>query len=148
MNFEVRFKCYQFSSSKELHNIESYRTADIENIDINIDKFSAANFLYRFSPNKFICDKYIFVLKFDDKHRLTNIMFKETDKEDSNIFLVINMEQVLHDINEGYIRIRTLEKMSSLLEFDFEDARKEDENGYIDEFDLETTEENEYPEDQ
>jgi hypothetical protein len=136
MNFEVEAKCYEFSSIKELKNIENYRTATIEKVTLKMNKFDAANFLYRFSPSSFNIGDYKIALRFDENHSLSGIMMK--NNKSNNIFLVINFDDLLYQINEAFIRIRTLEKMGALLELDFEDSIKMDNDGLLDEFDIES----------
>lgn len=134
MTFDIEAKCYEFLNKKDLLNIENYRTAPIETSIFSFDIYQASYFLFKFMPSKFNYDKYIVILKYDDNHCLNGI--EMINRTNNHVLVVINFKDFIQDIYESFIRIRSLEKISSLLEFDFEDSKKEDNDGIIDEFDL------------
>lgn len=101
-------------------------------IDLKISKEQASNFLFRFAPPVFMVEDYKVVLRFDNMNCLKAIVLMKNDK----LYVIINTNQVISDIMEGYIRLRTSDKILSIMEFDFETALYDD-NGVVDEFDLE-----------
>lgn len=100
-------------------------------IKLKISKEEASNFIFRFSPSIFKCDKYNVVLKFNDTGILKGIALLYED----NIFIINNFNEFLADIVEGYISIRTTEKLTGIMNFDFENSL-EDSDEIVDEFDL------------
>lgn len=137
MTYEITLKCYSITSMNQLQDIEYLRNSNIEEITLTLDKYSASNFLYRFTNNTFeVNKKYKVSLRYNNDHKFIGIFIKDTSLEVNNIFVVINFLEVLQTINEGYIRIRTLEKIESLLRFDFESSYKESNSGVVDEFDV------------
>lgn len=129
MKFEMKFKvqaiCKHFKNNEKIDKEATY------NIELNIGKDEAANFIFRFAPSMFIVDDYKVIMRFDDLCKRKSI----TLVKGNNFYLVINMTELLSEILEGYIRIRTMEKIASIMEFDFETSL-EDKDGIIDEFDL------------
>lgn len=132
--FEVVAKCYEFTESKDLLNLEKYRNAPIEDITLNIDRISASCFLFRNQRSVFRVNNFVVNLKYDNHNTLAAIILISENKI---LYYVINPDELFNNILEGFIRLRTLDKISSLLELDFEDTRREDDEGLIDEFDLE-----------
>lgn len=138
--FEVVAKCYEFTDMKDLRNLEAYRNAPIENITLTFDRISASCFIFKNQKNTFRVNDIVISLRFDPNHVLNAILLVDSNNN-KVIYYVINPDELFSNIVEGYIRLRTVDKLSSLLELDFEDTKREDEEGLIDEFDLEEPEE-------
>ena len=138
--FEVIAKCYEFTNFKDLRNLEAYRTAPIEDITLKFDRISASCFLFKNQKNCFRINDLVIHLKFDPNHILNGIILIDCNNN-KVIYYVINPDELFNNVVEGYIRLRTVDKLSSLLELDFEDTKREDDEGVIDEFDLEEPEE-------
>lgn len=136
MKFDIKFatiaQCRRFPKDAPESNLEEVIDVDI---DLIVDKNTASNFIFRFAPSVFkIPDtNYQCVLKFDASSNLIGICFID----DEYIYVVKNMNLVLGDLVEGFIRTRLLEKNSAMMEFDFETASEKDNNEeVVDEFDL------------
>lgn len=139
MTFEVEAKCYEFDNIKDLSNIENYRSANIETVNLELSLSEAACFLFKFTPVKFKTKDFLVHLIYTD-NILTGIRL--IDRQYSkHVFVIINFKEVIQSIYESFIRIRCLEKMNALLELDFEDAKKDDSDNIIDEFDIESNQE-------
>ena len=126
LSFNIPVKCNRYTrANKEL--LEK----DID-IKLNINKEQASNIIFRFSPSIFNLGKYNAVIKVDEMNKLKMVLL---DNE-KDIYIVNNINEVMADVVEGYIRIRTTEKINNIMEFDFETSL-EDSEGIVDEFDLE-----------
>ena len=137
MKMDVKFsvtalcnKYYREYVEKEMDS----KVISSKEIVIPITPEIAANFIFRFAPSVFDLPdtEYRVQLKFNNMYVLKGICLLT----DEFIYVVKNTNQVLSDIVEGYIRTRMLEKVSSMLEFDYERALLEQEGGVIDEFAL------------
>ena len=138
--FEVVAKCYEFENFQDLRNLEKYRTAPIENISLEFDRISASCFLFKNQKNCFRINNIIIHMRFDPNHVLNGIILIDS-ANNKVVYYVINLDEFFNTVVEGYIRLRTIDKLGSLLELDFEDTKREDEEGLIDEFDIEESDE-------
>lgn len=125
MNFTIKIKCDHYRKI-DTELIEK----DIE-LELNIDKEIASNIIFRFTPPIFNIGKYNVVMKTNDLGILKMIFLNTNDE----VFIITNINQFMADVVEGYIRIRTTEKITSIMEFDFETSLQ-DSDGIVDEFDL------------
>lgn len=115
ISFQVSFNCdhYKIAEQKEL--IEK----DVK-IILDLDKETASNFIFRSGSSNFTIGNYRIILKFATYVNFILI----TDNSDT--YIVTNIDEVLSNITEGYTRILTLDKISNLLEFDFLTSLKDD----------------------
>lgn len=86
-------------------------------IDLKLSKGDAANFIFRFGSNAFDIQDYHVVMKYNEVNELFGIALIN---KDNDIFVVVNMNSFLAQITEGYVRARTTEKITAMMEFDFE----------------------------
>ena len=126
ITFDITLHCDHF---KKCSNQEFEKLSSVYNIDLNLTKEEAYNFIFRNGTNNFKVGEYTVNIHQEDTIGIALI-------RDNNVYIVTNVKEVINDIIEGYIRIRTTEKLSSIMEFDFETCYKEDDSGIIDEFDL------------
>lgn len=122
--FEVTFKMNKYPKEDSSIQHEGVLSDKMEKVDITL-KLSAkqaACFLFRFYTSMFKIDNYNIAMRYDEYHKLRNIIFIKDDY----IYIVYNMNQVLVDIHEGYFRLLAMDKFNSILEFDF-DIEEDDE---------------------
>ena len=135
MKFDITFSVTAVCAKYYADNSESSESLSTTNITLNLDKNIAANFLFRFAPSAFkLDDETKVILRYDKMNNLIGICIFR----DQFVYIVKNMNQVLAEILEGFMRIRTTEKITSIMEFDFETASNSyelDENNIPDEFD-------------
>ena len=86
-------------------------------IDLKLSKDDAANFIFRFGSNTFDVQDYHVVMKYNEANELFGIALIN---KDNDIFVVANMNSFLAQVTEGYVRARTTEKITAMMEFDFE----------------------------
>lgn len=114
--FNVTAICNHFKSGEE-KAIEN----DV-NITLSIDPNLAIKFIFRFSPSVIeLSENFKAVFKYDDTNNLIGLAFIKED----DIYVVKNLNKVFSEITEGYIRLRLLNKISNIMEFDFETAKEE-----------------------
>ena len=114
ITFDITLHCDHF---KKCSNQEFEKLSSVYNIDLNLTKEEAYNFIFRNGTNNFKVGEYTVNIHQEDTIGIALI-------RDNNVYIVTN------------VRIRTTEKLSSIMEFDFETCYKEDDSGIIDEFDL------------
>lgn len=86
-------------------------------IDLKLSKDDAANFIFRFGSNAFDIQDYHVVMKYNEVNELFGIALIN---KDNDIFVVVNTNSFLAQVTEGYVRARTTEKITAMMEFDFE----------------------------
>lgn len=87
------------------------------NYTIVFDKNLAARFLLRLGPSVFELNnskKTKVIFKYDAMNNLIGLCFKEDDY----LYIVMNVNQFFSEILEGFTRIRTCEKLMSVMELD------------------------------
>ena len=116
-SFGITFKTNKYPKIDKSINQDGVITDKVEKIDIelNLTETDAANFLFKFTPNGFKIGEYNVLITFDGYHKLKNIVLNKEDY----IYIVYNMNQVISQIHEGYFRLITMNKINSILEFDF-----------------------------
>ena len=87
-------------------------------VRLEFDIESAQKFLFRFGPETFDLSDSIKVmfLKNKDKEIISILLII---KDDSS-YIITNYEQIFRDIHEGYMKLSALEKITNILDFDFE----------------------------
>lgn len=86
-----------------------------EDINFEFNKIEASNFLFKFSPYIFKYKQYQVIFKYNEKGKLSSIILTDDDY----IYIITNIIQFLTELHEGYFRLLTMEKVNSILEFDF-----------------------------
>jgi hypothetical protein len=130
MNFTVVASVIEFSKDTDIDESKRF------NITLNMNLTDASNFIFRFKSPVFSVDTYKVLLKYDSMGNCKEIILIKDDK----IYIVLNKEQLISDITEGYFRIRMTDKIVNILDFDFETAnniRDGIDDDVVDEFDLE-----------
>lgn len=140
ISFNVNASCIKFIKTdngqlqwenKESEKEKSRRTL----IDLEISDKEAPYFLFKFAPDVFAIKGYHVVMKHDKLESGVETIMLFPDDDQDHVYLVSNIEQLLASINEGYFRIKMMQKLSSILEYDFETSLQ-GEDGVVDEFDL------------
>lgn len=112
LGFSVIARCIK-CVAEEGHANE--KPLDFE-LDFNIE--SAQNLLMRFGPDTIVLDTVI--LKFLRKAGNQDFLGILLITEDEESYFVGNHEQFLRDVHEGYMKITALDKISTILDFDFD----------------------------
>lgn len=112
MKFTVVARCRVYEDDK------SYT----EDLEFTLDKNQAAMFLFRFCQNPFAIGEYKIMLK-ENNGTLNAITFTDNERKR---YIVTNMNQFISNIHEGYFRILAMDKISSIIEFDFDQTYNED----------------------
>lgn len=86
-------------------------------IELSFDIESAQKFIMRIGPDIFDLNDKIKIrfLRKDDVISTLLLIVK-----DDCSYIVTNHEQLLRDVHEGYLKIQALDKISTILDFDFE----------------------------
>ena len=106
--FNVTASCNVYNESTELID----KTTIILDLDLN----SASNFIFKFRQNRFEVNEYIANFKYNEKNEIIAIVLFKEDK----VYVVTNPHQLLSEITEGYFRVRTMQKLCNIIDFDFE----------------------------
>lgn len=86
-----------------------------EDINFEFNKIEASNFLFKFSPSIFKYKQYQVIFKYNEKGKLSSIILTD----ENYIYVITNLTHFLTELHEGYFRLLTMEKVNSILEFDF-----------------------------
>lgn len=115
--FKVTFKVNKYPKQDMSISHEGVLSDKVEKVDIELelDVKTAGCFLFKFYTSLFKIGEYNVGMRYDECHRLKNIVFTKDDY----IYIVYNMSQVLSEIHEGYFRLVAMGKFNSILEFDF-----------------------------
>lgn len=106
ISFNVEFLCDKFDSDK---NSEKNVT-----LNLSVTEKDAENFLFKFTSPVFIFGDYKVLMKYDASFVVKNIVI--FDQEYS--YVVKNPNIVFSTILEGYIRIKTMNKIGTIMEFE------------------------------
>lgn len=123
--FTVIARCQKFETGTS--------GVDSEKVDIELtfDLEKAMRFLFRFYENVIIIDEYKMFIKSNENSKLKAIaLFK-----DDYTYLVLNENQLVNDILKGYNYLVTMEKVTDIMEFDFNAAIDFNNSDVEDEFD-------------
>lgn len=114
LGFSVIARCIKCVAEEGYAN---EKPLDFE-LDFTIE--TAQNLLMRFGPDTIELDNNI-VIKFLRKAGNQDFLgILLITKEDETSYFVGNHEQFLRDIHEGYMKISALNKISTIIDFDFE----------------------------
>lgn len=131
-DFEISVKCKHFKNGG-MDLVDSNGT-----FKLKITKEAASNFIFRFAPSVFKCDKYNVVLKFNDENVLETIILVEGGAFSTakNILVINDYVSFLSTLVEEYNRIVIAEKAYTMLNL----GLNSDNDEVVDEFDLEKEE--------
>ena len=116
MEFQVTVICKKVENNK--------LTSFDKEIILDLDKSSAASFLFKFGSNIFGIEdqdgiKWTVIFRYNKVYgNFSGISF--INNSNKEIYHVMNTNQLLSDISLGYYKTRTLDKIGSILDFDFE----------------------------
>ena len=116
MEFQVTAICKKVENNK--------LTSFDKEIILDLDKSSAASFLFKFGSNIFGIEdqdgiKWTVIFRYNKVYgNFSGISFINNSSKE--IYHVMNTNQLLSDISLGYYKTRTLDKIGSILDFDFE----------------------------
>lgn len=114
MGFTVVARCAKFEDIADNDN-KSEKTKDFE---LRFDTITAPDFLFKTGSNEFSNGKYLLKLKHDFNNKLIGILMCE--EGNNNVYYCKNFDQLFNDVANGYIRLKTLEKIATIMEFDFD----------------------------
>lgn len=109
--FSVIARCKTYEKDKEEPDLTAFK----EDIELKFNEITAASFLFKFGPDSFKLNEYKAICKYNEKNNLVGLCLID----DKYFRIVTNFAQIRNDIHEGYLRLKCLEKISDLLEFDF-----------------------------
>ena len=111
MNFIVTMSCNHYEGD----NTSSFSK---ETLEISLTEKDAKWFLFNFTPNVFKLKDYVVFLRFDQSQVLQSIVLRE--HESGDMYVVTNLNQVISQIHEGYLRSKISNKVLQIMEFDFD----------------------------
>jgi len=108
--FSVIARCKKFE--KDAIGRDMFEKLDID-LHFNIEQ--AERFLFRFYDPILLIDDYKLAFKYNNKNELIGI----TLYQDDYIYIVTNPNQIIVDIIEGYFKLKSLDKFTDILDYDF-----------------------------
>ena len=124
----------EFQVTAICKKVEDHKLTSIDKeIILDLDKISAAKFLFKFGSNIFGIEdrdgiEWTVVFQYNKVYgNFSGISF--VNNSNKEIYHVMNANQLLSDISQGYYKSRTLDKFGSLLDFDFEILEDKDLTG-------------------
>ena len=109
MKFKVTARC-------KVYNRVTKENSHTEDIELTLDKKQAMGMLIRFAPPYFMIDEFKVAFHSSDGNTIDSIILIKGDEN----YIITNMNQFISEIHEGYFRLLSLEKFSSILEYDFD----------------------------
>ena len=115
VTFSVIARCKKFETGVDITQNTQSEKVDIE---LNFDIERAMRFLFRFFEPGLMIDDYKVILKNNMTGKFEYIaLFK-----DEYTYLVLNENQVINDVIKGYNYLVTMNKVTDILDFDFNAA--------------------------
>lgn len=116
MTFRCNCICRKVPKNQDL-NSEDFNAMPLIELEFLLNEDIASNFVFRFAPNIFsIISKngkqYQTILKFDKKHNFIGIAFMDSE----NLYVVLETEQFVSNILDGYLKTKILNHYSSILD--------------------------------
>lgn len=105
--FSVIARCQIFDDNENIGE---------EDIELMFNEVLAASFLFKFGPDAFKIGDYKLQMKYNSNHNITDMVLKD---QEGKIYICTNFKQVLADVHDGYLRIKTFDKIVDIMEFDF-----------------------------
>ena len=135
MKFEMTFSTIARCS---VYNVDSGDFVGKVDINLILREEDCTSFLFRFATPIFKIGDFNVILRFDSLNVLEGIVFRKDDRD----YIVMNFNQLLSSIHEGYLRCRTTSRIVDLLEKDdkIEEIEYENNAEIIDEFEDQSTE--------
>lgn len=114
-SFSVIARCKKFETGVDItQNIQSEKV----DIELNFDIERAMRFLFRFFEPGLMIDDYKVILKNNMTGNFECIaLFK-----DEYTYIVLNENQVINDVIKGYNYLVAMDKVTDILDFDFNAA--------------------------
>ena len=113
--FSVIARCKRFEAGVDITPNTPSEKVDVE---LHFDMERAMRFLFRFFEPGLMIDDYKVILKNNMTGKFEYIaLFK-----DEYTYLVLNENQVINDVIKGYNYLVTMNKVTDILEFDFNAA--------------------------
>ena len=115
VTFSVIARCKKFETGVDITQNTQSEKVDIE---LNFDMERAMRFLFRFFEPGLMIDDYKVILKNNITGKFECIaLFK-----DEYTYIVLNENQVINDVIKGYNYLVTMNKVTDILDFDFNAA--------------------------
>ena len=113
--FSVIARCKRFEAGVDITPNTPSEKVDVE---LHFDMERAMRFLFRFFEPGLMIDDYKVILKNNISGKFEYIaLFK-----DEYTYLVLNENQVINDVIKGYNYLVTMDKVTDILDFDFNAA--------------------------
>ena len=113
--FSVIARCKRFEAGVDITPNTPSEKVDVE---LHFDMEKAMRFLFRFFEPGLMIDDYKVILKNNMSGKFEYIaLFK-----DEYTYLVLNENQVINDVIKGYNYLATMDKVTDILDFDFNAA--------------------------
>ena len=113
--FSVIARCKRFEAGVDITPNTPSEKVDVE---LHFDMEKAMRFLFRFFEPGLMIDDYKVILKNNISGKFEYIaLFK-----DEYTYLVLNENQVINDVIKGYNYLVTMDKVTDILDFDFNAA--------------------------
>ena len=114
-SFSVIARCKKFETGV---NITPDMQSEKVDVELHFDMERAMRFLFRFFEPGLMIDDYKVILKNNISGKFEYIaLFK-----DEYTYLVLNENQVINDVIKGYNYLVTMDKVTDILDFDFNAA--------------------------
>lgn len=119
-NFTVTARCTKIENRITTENNYSTTESIPEKIDIDLsfNEEDCENLLFKMTSYNFILNGYKVLFKFGNMMNFQCIILCK----DKDSYIVTNSNQLINDVLEGYIRLRSMQKISDIMEFDFNTA--------------------------
>ena len=107
----------EFTTTMRLKTIDKDGQEIVKDEEFSINETEAENFLFCFTAKHFKVNEYYVKIIYHEDHTLIYL-----EDEDKTTWIVMNRGQVFNDILNGYLMLRTMDKFSSIINFDYEAA--------------------------
>ena len=114
--FSVTMRCNKYK--KDTIQTEEDKLDPVKvDLELYLGEEDAKNFIFKQSPIAFFVDEFKVLMKPDNNFNWSITLFK-----DEYIYIVLNSDQVLSNIEENYINLVVMRKVANVLSFDFDAA--------------------------
>jgi hypothetical protein len=120
MKFTVIARC-------KVYEEDGFEELCTEDLELTFNKDQAMGVFFRFVPSYFMLEDYKVCVKYDDLADMKNTVIMLV--KDGKKYIVTNISQFISEVHEGYFRLLSLDKFSSIMEYDFGDVDAKDEFG-------------------
>ena len=130
--FKVTARCNVYEKDMNAVGNSSYNEEDFRKIDFTIalDEEKARNFIFRCGERYFTVGEYRVAIRENGNHMP---VIQMVNSKDNTMLIIMNTEQFMNQVLEGYTRLVALHKINSMFEFDFDTAIEAQDLQFIEE---------------